>query len=486
MKLTFFNLSSQFKSFISRKHFWYIVPFLCSLLIALFPSVTAASDAHLSAVPPGISLSEQVAQSQDQKPVISQGTSPGDFAQAVTAIEQQWETVFEDYFGRNLSEVTLSGEEISKALAVVEQKTGQKSAVIYMIPREDQLELLLVTADGGVTGRTIAQANQEMLIATAQQLRQQMTSPSRRSTQSYLPHAQQLYTWMIAPLRDQLQSLGIENLLLCVGPGLRSVPFAALHDGEEFLVEQYSLALIPAFNMIDLNPSNLANTEVLAMGASQFQTLSPLPAVPVELSQIARYLWPGEVFLNEDFTEKNLQAQLQESRYGIVHLATHADFQEGDPTQSYIQLWDSQLTLDDMQRLQLDQTEIGLLVLSACNTAVGSQDAEKGFAGLAIQSGVPSALASLWYVSDLGTLALMSEFYNTFKTDEENSRSLIKAEALQNTQIAMLRGEVRLEDGNLVSDRRVVPLPGELAELTGENLEHPYFWAGFTLIGSPW
>ncbi|MGL5195551.1 MAG: CHAT domain-containing protein [Chroococcales cyanobacterium] len=456
------------------------------MVIALFPSLTAPSDAHLSAVPPGISLSDQVTQFPNQKSAISQGRSPGDFAQAVTAIEQQWETVFEDYFGRNLSEVTLSGEEISEALAVVEQKTGQKSAVIYMIPREDQLELLLVTADGGVTGRTIAATNQEMLIETAQQLRQQMTSPSRRSTRSYLPHAQQLYTWTIAPLRDELQSLGIENLLLCVGPGLRSVPFAALHDGEEFLVEQYSLALIPAFNMIDLNPSELANTEVLAMGASQFQTLSPLPAVPVELYQIARYLWPGEVFLNQDFTQENLQSQLQESRYGIVHLATHADFQEGDPTQSYIQLWDSQLTLDDMQRLALDETAIGLLVLSACNTAVGSQDAEKGFAGLAIQSGVPSALASLWYVSDLGTLALMSEFYNAFQPDEENSRSLLKAEALQKTQLAMLRGEVRLEDGNLVSDHGELTLPGELGELTGENLAHPYFWAGFTLIGSPW
>ncbi|MCT7968205.1 CHAT domain-containing protein [Laspinema sp. D1] len=462
------------------------MPFLCSLGIALFPSLTAARDAQFSAVPSGISLSHQVTQLQDQKPAISPGSSPSDFAQAVTAIEQQWETVFEDYFGRNLSEVTLSGAEIGEALAGVEQKTGQKSAVIYMIPREDKLELLLVTADGGVTGRTIAETNQEMLIETAQQLRQRMTSPSRRSTRSYLPQAQQLYTWTIAPLREELQSLGIENLLLCVGPGLRSVPFAALHDGEKFLVEQYSLSLIPAFNMIDLNPSELANTEVLAMGASQFENLSPLPAVPVELSQIARYLWPGEVFLNQDFTLENLQLQLQESRYGIVHLATHADFQEGKPAQSYIQLWDSQLTLDDMQQLELDDAAIGLLVLSACKTAVGSQDAEKGFAGLAIQSGVPSALASLWYVSDLGTLALMSEFYNTFKTDDPNSRSLLKAEALREAQLAMLRGEVRLEDGNLVSDRGVLPLPGELGELTGENLAHPYFWAGFTLIGSPW
>lgn len=486
MKLTFFHSSSPSHSFVSTKCFRYIVPFLGSLGIALFPSLTAASDVQGTTVPSKRFQFDQVTQFQDPKPAINPGIAQGDFAQAVTEIETQWETVFEDYFGRNLSEVTLSGGEISEALAIIEEKTDQKSAVIYMIPGEDQLQLLLVTADGGVTGQIIAETNQERLIETTQELRQRMTSPSRRSTQSYLPQAQQLYTWTIAPLRDELQSLGIENLLLCVGPGLRSVPFAALHDGEEFLVEQYSIALIPAFNMIDLNPSDLANTEVLAMGASRFKTLSPLPAVPVELSQIAGYLWQGEMFLNEEFTQENLELQLQKPRYGIVHLATHADFQEGKPSQSYIQLWDSQLTLDDMQRLELDEAAIGLLVLSACKTAIGSEDAEKGFAGLAIQSGVPSALASLWYVSDLGTLALMSEFYTAFKTNDESSQSILKADALRQAQLAMLRGEVRLEEGNLVSDRGELTLPGELGELTGENLAHPYFWAGFTLIGSPW
>ncbi len=441
----------------------------------------------MRAVSPRISSpSPQISQSPGGETSSGEWISEEDLTQTITAIEGEWETVFENYFGRNLSEITLSGEEIAEALAVVEQNTGQKSALIYMVPAADQLQLVLVTSDGEITGRTIAETNQDALIETAQELRQKMTSPSRRNTNSYLPAAQQLYAWTIAPLQEELRSRGIETLLLCVGPGLRAVPFAALHDGEEFLVEQYSLSLIPAFNMIDLNPQDLTNTEVLAMGASIFESLSPLPAVPVELSQIARQLWPGEIFLNDDFTEENLQSQLSESRFGIVHLATHADFKEGEPSQSYIQLWDSQLTLNNIHLLELDASSVGLLVLSACKTAIGNLDAEKGFAGLAIQSGVPSALASLWYVSDLGTLALMSEFYDRFKVEGENAPSLLKAEALQQAQLAMLRGQVRLEQGNLVSDRGEIPLPQELAELTGENLSHPYFWAGFTLIGSPW
>lgn len=83
-----------------------------------------------------------------------------------------------------------------------------------------------------------------------------------------------------------------------------------------------------------------------------------------------------------------------------------------------------------------------LLVLSACRTAVGDQSAELGFAGLAIATGAKSALASLWYVSDASTLGLMTEFYTHLQN------STIKAEALRQAQLAMLRGNVSIEGEN--------------------------------------
>jgi CHAT domain-containing protein len=124
--------------------------------------------------------------------------------------------------------------------------------------------------------------------------------------------------------------------------------------------------------------------------------------------------------------------------------------------------------------------QIELLVLSACKTAVGDTDAELGFAGLAFQSGVKTALASLWYVSDTGTLALMSEFYQQLKTTST------KAQALQQTQIQMLKGNIRLQRGELLSSRGELTLPPEIAAQENYNLSHPYYWAAFTLIGSPW
>ena len=122
------------------------------------------------------------------------------------------------------------------------------------------------------------------------------------------------------------------------------------------------------------------------MGASEFQTLQALPAVPVELQNIVDISGgrAGRSFLNADFTVANLKEQLQDAalRYkpiDIVHLATHAAFQPGRPEKSYIQFWDRSLRLDEITELNLNPLE--LLVLSACETALGNDQAELGFAG---------------------------------------------------------------------------------------------------------
>lgn len=106
-------------------------------------------------------------------------------------------------------------------------------------------------------------------------------------------------------------------------------------------------------------------------------------------------------------------------------------------------------------------------------------DAELGFAGLSVQSGVKSVLASLWYVSNEGTLALMTGFYNQLNT------APIKAEALRQVQLAMLRGDITLKGNKLRTIRGEIPLPPAVAG-GDRSFSHPYFWAAFTMIGSPW
>jgi CHAT domain-containing protein len=237
---------------------------------------------------------------------------------------------------------------------------------------------------------------------------------------------------------------------------------------------------MPSLSLTDTRYESIKTKQVLAMGAAQFTEQKPLPAVPVELSAITPSLWQGKSFLNESFTLENLKTQRQRQPFGIIHLATHAVFQPGAPNNSYIQLWDSKLRLNELSQLGWNNPPVDLLVLSACSTALGNEQAELGFAGLAVQAGAKSALGSLWSVSDQGTLALMTQLYQQLK------RAPIKAEALRQTQLAMLKGQMRLEGGQLLSGTKSVPLPPELAKLGNQNFEHPYFWAGFTMIGSPW
>jgi CHAT domain-containing protein len=336
----------------------------------------------------------------------------------------------------------------------------------------------MVTAKGPPIRKRIPGATRAQVLPVAKEFRSEVSKITSR--RSYFPPAQQMYQWLVAPLIPDLQAQGIQNLAFIMDAGLRSVPLAALYDGQEFLVEKYSVGLIPSISLTDTRYVDIRNLSVLAMGVSKFPDKSSLPGVPVELSMITQNLWSGKSLLNEALTLDNLKSQRRQKPFGIVHLATHAVFLPGAPGESYIQLWDSQLRLDEMRQLGWNNPPVNLLVLSACKTAQGNEEVELGFAGLSVQAGVKSAMASLWYVSDEGTLALMTQFYRELKT------APIKAEALRRAQVAMLKEQVRLESGQLHTPFSNVSLPPELARLGNQTLSHPKFWSAFTLIGNPW
>jgi CHAT domain-containing protein len=285
---------------------------------------------------------------------------------------------------------------------------------------------------------------------------------------------------MIAPLVPDLERLGVQSLIFSMDGGLRTLPVAALYDGKQFLVERYSLSLTPSLNLTDVRYASIKNVPLLAMGMSVFSDQPALPAVPVELETITQKLWKGEAFLNQSFTLQTLEAERQNRPFGIIHIATHGQFQPGQLDNSYIQMWENKLTLNRMGELKWNDPPVELLVLSACRTAIGDRQAEFGFAGLAVQAGVKTAVASLWYANDAGTLGLMTEFYKSLQL------APMKAEALRQAQIAMLRGDVVLDKGFLVGSFGTVPLPTDLKILGDRDLKHPYYWAGFTMIGSPW
>jgi CHAT domain-containing protein len=388
-----------------------------------------------------------------------------------------------------LSEVirSLGIREAQTIIRRIDAETGVKPALLYVrfsptsiegTTDNDPLELLFVAPDGRPSRKVLSVTRGEV-IATAENLNTYITAPRYRRRTSYLEPAQQLHQWLIAPVQKELDNHGIQNLVLIMDSGLRSLPVAALHDGEHFLVEKYSLGMMPSLSLTDPRYRSIQNTSVLAMGASQFSDLNPLPAVPAEVQTITQ-IRQGSFFLNEEFTLNNIQQQYAEKQPPIVHLATHGEFEPGDISNSYIQLWDQKLRLNDIRQLGFQDPAVELLVLSACQTAVGNEQAELGFAGMAVKAGVKTALASLWYVSDEGTFGLMTEFYNQL------SSAPIKAEAMRQAQLSMINGNVEVFGGQIRTSRGAYTLPESLQNVENQKLTHPYYWSAFTLIGSPW
>jgi CHAT domain-containing protein len=420
---------------------------------------------------------------------IKESVPPVEIDTVFRQVEEYFTGQFDSYLGRPNTQIrTLS--DASEGLQQVEKATGVKPALIYVLfgptatvleepsnRANDELELLLVTASGRPVRKRVAVTRRQAL-KVAEEFRASVTNV--RDNRSYFSPGKQLYKWLVAPLEEDLQAQGIQNLVFVMDSGLRSIPMAALHNGQKFLVERYSVSLMPSLSLTNTQYQDIKNSQVLGMGAERFMEQKPLPAVPLELSVITKQLWQGKSFLDETFTLENLKAQRARQPFGIIHLATHSNFQPGASNNSYIQLWNSKLRLDQLPQMGWNDPPVELLVLSSCRTALGDEEAELGFAGLAVQAGAKSALASLWYVNDEGTLGLMTQFYEQLKT------APIKAEALRQTQLAMLSGQVQLENGQLRTVGGTITLPPELKQLKNRQLTHPYYWAAFTLVGSPW
>ncbi|MDX2099713.1 MAG: CHAT domain-containing protein [Leptolyngbyaceae cyanobacterium bins.59] len=425
---------------------------------------------------------------------------PYELDEALMAIESTFTRDFATYLGIPQPQIR-TPTEVRQTLRRIAAATGVKPALIYVtftpdviqdeqeqpaqgksatlkqnrdrslsqrsldtdLPKKDsdKLQILLITGDGKAVLRQSRTITRKMVVDQAQELRGEASD--FRSNRYLLP-AQQLYRWILQPIEADLQAQQIDNLVFLMDSKLRSLPVAALHSGQGFLIERYSVGLMPSLSLSDTRYEDIRTAQVLAMGASKFQKFTPLPAVPLELAKVTK-LWGGQSFVNERFTLNNLKRQRQERPFGIIHLATHGEFRPGELSNSFLQLWDTQLRLDQIRQLGWSNPPVELLVLSACRTALGDEEAELGFAGLAVLSGVKSALGSLWYVSDRGTLVLMEEFYRNLK------QAPIKAEALRRSQLALLKGTA---------------LTGGQPPRNIREIAHPYYWSAFVMIGSPW
>ncbi len=354
--------------------------------------------------------------------------------------------------------------------------TDQKAANSF-------LDLILLSRRGEPVGKRVELSRErfgEQLRALYRQLARleplQVENPDSPS--------RQIHRALIEPVAEELRAKGITTLVIVADRGLQGLPFAALHDGTSYFGDRYGFSITPSLNLTSFGPPRLNRGRVLAAGASEFEGLSPLPLVPEELAGIPEGVGVDR-FLNKNFSPEVLLSRAADPRYERLHVATHAEFMPGGPSQARIYTGTGSVSLQEFARLrqQRSGSPLELFVLSACRTALGDSDSELGFAGLALQAGSRSAIGTLWYVDDVATSAYFLQLYRFL------DQGMQKADALRATRQAMSTGKVRLE-GDKVIGSDGVPLLTELSpsqrRRIAAGVTHPYFWAGVQLIGTPW
>ena len=380
-------------------------------------------------------LLQQADHSKDPQPLL---------LEARDTVEQLKAVELEDYFQDECVNVARGR---TKSLESVDKHT----AIVYLIPLPTRTEVLVGLSSGML--HVTVDVGADALTAEVREFRHNLET---RTTYGYLAEARQLYDWIIRPIHELLTKNHVDTLVFVPDGALRTIPFASLHDGKKFLIEEFAVAVTPGLSLIEPRPIQRTNARLLLSGLSaSVQGFPSLDFVPAELNSIEP-MYPSETLLNKDFVLPAITQKLTQEQFTIIHIASHGKFNR-DAHKTFVLTFDGKLTLNDLEALirpsQFRGKPVDLLVLSACQTASGDDRAALGLAGVAVKAGARSALASLWFVNDQSTAALISEFYHQLN----ESASISKARALQAAQIKMLH------------DRRY---------------QHPCYWAAYLIIGN--
>ena len=406
-------------------------------------------------------------------------------ASALRLTEQAHQAELQDYLGDRCSVVSAhSGDTEAIAPGV---------ALIYPIVLKDRLEVVVRTRHG-----LLHHAAPVSAAALAAEIRSFRSALLDAGSNDYLLSAQHLHAWLIAPFAAALAQADVHALVFVPDGYLRLIPFAALHDGQEFLAQRYWISTVTGMTMtepseprrkratslfVGLSIPGPVVDRLLAMGfngggapsgtaerrALQDSQGEPPPAISFatrELTLRSQLALPGvqsEIqdlvpltrsvwLLNDQFTVGRFEHEVQSGNYSVVHIASHSFF--GDNAgESFLLAYDNVIRVDQLQQLiaanDSSAAGIDLLTLSACDTATGDERAPLGFAGAAIKARARSVLGSLWPVNDTATQQFMELFYRGLAQHG-------KSQAFTEAQRALLNST---------------------------QFSHPYFWAPFILTG---
>jgi CHAT domain-containing protein len=290
------------------------------------------------------------------------------------------------------------------------------------------------------------------------------------------PLLQSLFQRVAAPIAAFAQGAGATHLSLRLDGDLRYLPFAALHDGNAYLLQRFVIEQ-RVWQASDALPTRTkpspkrSDTWVNAFGSTRAAPGMPaLPGVAAEICGIvdgpidagservdcagtlSRGATPGRAWINDAFTSHSLRqaaASGRANRFDMLHIGTHFVLRPGEIGRSWIQLGDGQrLQLQDMLTWRLNSQD--LVTLSACQTGQGGGGEVEGLSALMLKLGANAVLSTLWRVEDRSTSELMREVYQQISAGTEPA-------------MALRRAQLRALTAN------------------GQERSHPFFWAGFYL-----
>lgn len=271
------------------------------------------------------------------------------------------------------------------------------------------------------------------------------------SGKRYLEAAQKLYGTLLRPLEG-----GLKPRLTIVAHGpLHYLPFSALHDGNRFLVEKYSLRLLPSASVVRFINARKGNKPggILAFGNPDLgDARYDLQFAHEEAKAIAKTIPQSRALLRKEASESALRQY--GSGFTYLHFATHGTFHPEMPLRSALMLArdtqsDGMLSADKLYSMHLGAD---LVTLSACETGLGKTAGGDDVLGLVrgfMYAGARSIVSSLWKVDDLATARLMTQFYGNLNKSQD------RRESLRNAQLTTMK-----------------------------TFPHPYYWAAFQLTGS--
>jgi CHAT domain-containing protein len=286
------------------------------------------------------------------------------------------------------------------------------------------------------------------LLESVRQYRKHLESAN---STGYLELSRQLYNQLLRPVISQISA---KKLIIVAHGSLHYLPFNALHNGQDYLIERYSLRMLPSASVLKYlrtepvaKQGNLLAFGNPDLGNPQFD----LAYAQDEAIAITKNRPQSRVLLRKDANETAFRQYAGGFRY--LHFATHGEFNADAPLKSALRLAkdeqsDGMLTVDKLYSIKLDAD---LVTLSACETGLGKIANGDDVVGLTrgfLYAGSRSIVASLWQVDDLATAYLMTRFY-------DNLQQADKREALRQAQLD-----------------------------TRKKYAHPFYWAAFQITGN--